>query len=287
MSVIQKEIGLNQPVPVPTGTGARIMWYAITDNGLVRPQNEDAHVVDAVAAKDTTLRHLLAVADGVGGHHGGAAASRLALRAIMSEFLFWRGGAPERFVSRAVRRANDDVFDKSHAHSELSRMQTTLTAVVLEHDTLAVGHVGDCRLYRARKGHTELLTRDHTVASELLHLRLITEQQALEHPGRHQLTRSLGSEPFVQIDVVKEKIMVGDSYLLCSDGLWSQTTPYDIEDMLQNKVPDRACKELVNLALRRGAPDNITAIVFRITGVGHRPPTRSLWRMIMNREKSD
>ena len=97
-----------------------------------------------------------------------------------------------------------------------------------------------------------MLTKDHTVASELLHLHLITEEQALEHPGRHQLTRSLGSEPFVQIDVVKEKIMVGDSYLLCSDGLWSQATQYDIEDILQNRVPDRACKELVNLALKEG-----------------------------------
>jgi PPM family protein phosphatase len=286
MSVVQKDKALDQPVPVPTGTGTRIMWYAITDNGLVRPQNEDAHVVDAVAAKDDTLRHLLAVADGVGGHHGGATASRMALRAIMSEFLFWRGGAPERLVSRSVRRANDAVFDGSHAQSDLSHMQTTLTAVVIEYDTLAVGHVGDCRLYRARKGHTALLTRDHTVASELLHLRLITEEQALEHPGRHQLTRSLGSEPFLQIDVVKEKIMVGDTYLLCSDGLWSQTTPYDIEDMLQNKVPDRACKELVNLALRRGAPDNITAIVFRITRVGSRPPSRPFWRSIMARGRS-
>ena len=161
----------------------------------------------------THLRHLLAVADGVGGHHGGATASRTALRAIMNEFLFWRGGSPERFISRAVRRANDEVFGEAHAHSELSNMQTTLTAVVLEHDTLAVGHVGDCRLYRSRRGHTELLTRDHTMASELLHLHLITPEQGLEHPGRHQLTRSLGSEPLLQIDVAKEKIMPGDTYL--------------------------------------------------------------------------
>ena len=133
-------------------------------------------------------------------------------------------------------------------------MQTTVTAVVLEHDTLAVGHVGDCRLYRSRRGHTELLTRDHTMASELLHMHLITPEQGLEHPGRHQLTRSLGSEPLLQIDVAKDKIIPGDTYLICSDGLWSQTTQNDIEDILQNRVPDRACKEFVNLALKiRGA----------------------------------
>ena len=286
MSITQQNRILEQPVPVETGTGTRIVWHAITHNGLVRPQNEDAHVVDAGAARDTTLRYLLAVADGVGGHRGGATASRTALKTILHEFYYWKGGSPERFISRSVQRANDEVFGEAHTHYELSNMQTTVTAVVLEHDILAVGHVGDCRLYRSRKGHTELMTRDHTMASELLHLRLITPEQALEHPGRHQLTRSLGSEPLLQIDVVKEKIMSGDTYLICSDGLWSQTTQYDIEDMLQNKVPDRACKEFVNLALQKGAPDNITAIVFRISSVGSPAPSRSFWRMFLQQGKN-
>jgi protein phosphatase len=252
----------------------------------VRPQNEDAHVVDAQVARDTTLRYLLAVADGCGGYRAGATASRTALRAILNEFRYWNGGSPERFVSRAVRRANDEVFGEAHAHYELSNMQTTVTAVVLEHDILAVGHVGDCRLYRSRRGHTELLTRDHTMASELLHMHLITPEQGLQHPGRHQLTRSLGSEPLLQIDVAKDKIIPGDTYLICSDGLWSQITQNDIEDILHNRVPDRACKEFVNLALKSGAPDNVTAIVFRISSVDSRPPSRSFWGKILGQVKN-
>lgn len=286
MSITQQDVILDQPVPASLRTGTRIVWHATTHNGLVRSQNEDAHVVDAAAARDTSLRYLLAVADGVGGHNGGATASRTALMALRNEFFYWRGGSPERFISRAVRRANDEVFGEAQTHSELSHMQTTITAVVLDNDVLAMGHVGDCRLYRSRNGSTELLTRDHTMASELLRLRLITPDQAREHPGRHQLTRSLGSEPFLQIDVSKEKIMPGDIYLICSDGLWSQTTQYDIEDMLRKEVPDRACKEFINLALKRGAPDNVTAIVFQISSVGNRPPSRSFWQRVLRKAEN-
>ncbi|MGA2158623.1 MAG: protein phosphatase 2C domain-containing protein [Dehalococcoidia bacterium] len=287
MLITQQDRILELPAPDSSGAGTRIVWYATTHNGLVRPENEDAHVVDAQAARDTTLRHLLAVADGCGGHRAGATASRTALRTILNEFRYWNGGSPERFISSALRRANDEVFGEAHANYEFSNMQTTVTAVVLEHDILAVGHVGDCRLYRLRKGHTELLTRDHTMASELVHMHMITPEQGLDHPGRHQLTRSLGSEPLLQIDTVKEKIIPGDTYLICSDGLWSQATHNNIEDILQNNAPDKACKEFVNLALKGGAPDNVTAIVFNISSVGSQPPSRSFWRKILGHHQKD
>jgi protein phosphatase len=129
---------------------------------------------------------------------------------------------------------------------------------------MAVGHVGDCRLYRLRNGHITLLTKDHSQAAELLRLRFISPEDALQHPGRHQLTRSVGSSPFLRVDLIKEKTNHGDSCFLCSDGLWSELEPLDIRNALLNDDIDKSLEQLVGMVLKAGAPDNLTAIMFRI-----------------------
>jgi protein phosphatase len=143
-------------------------------------------------------------------------------------------------------------------------MQTTATLVALENDSMSIGHVGDCRLYRVRNGRLNILTKDHSQAAELLRLHLISPQEAPEHPGRHQLTRSVGSSPFLRVDLVKEKTKPGDSFILCSDGLWSEVSDNVINDALLERDIEKSLEELVGKVLQAGAPDNITGILFRI-----------------------
>jgi PPM family protein phosphatase len=162
-------------------------------------------------------------------------------------------------------------------------MQTTLTAAVLENDSLAAGHVGDCRIYRVRKGRIDILTKDHTMATDLLKLHLITSKQAERHPGRHQLTRSVGGEPFLRTDTVREQIRPDDIYLICSDGLWGQLSDEDIRGALEEENIDMSCDRLVRLALNSGAPDNITAIVFRVIAIGKQDDGPISLRNILHR----
>lgn len=264
-----------------------VRYRVITHKGLMRSQNEDAHYAAHCVKTENELasRYLFAVADGLGGHRGGAIASRMALKSVKDEFLNWRGGAAKRMVRKALERANDEVFIASHSEPKIfDNMQTTLTAVALEEDSLAIGHVGDCRLYRLRNGCIELLTRDHTMANDMLKFHMISKEQAQQHPGRHQLTRSIGSEPFLHIDIIREHIQPDDTYLLCSDGLWSELSDEDINIAMQESNIGTACENLVGLALKAGAPDNITAIIFRIETIGEEVGSPFSWRKILLRQ---
>jgi protein phosphatase len=267
----------------PNLVGVIVKWRAITHQGLLRSQNEDAHwvahTVEVKTETESASRYLFAVADGLGGHQGGAIASRMALKSVKDEFHRWHGEAADRLLSRALQKANLKVFSVAQSDPELfHKMQTTLTVVALDQDSLTIGHVGDCRLYRLRDGRIELLTRDHSMANDLLNLRLISTEQAAQHPGRHQLTRSVGADPFMNADIIHEQTLPDDTYLLCSDGLWSELTPEEIHVTMQENDVSGTCEKLVRFALRGGAPDNITAIVFRIETMGTCAVSRFSWR---------
>jgi protein phosphatase len=146
-------------------------------------------------------------------------------------------------------------------------MQTTATVVALEKDSMAIGHVGDCRLYRVRNGRVAMLTKDHSQAAELLRLHLVSPEEAQQHPGRHQLTRSVGSSPFLRVDLIKEKVNPGDTYILCSDGLWSEVSNEAMRDALLDNDIGKSLEELVGMVLNAGAPDNITGVLFRINKI--------------------
>jgi len=275
---------------IPSLSGVITKWRVITHQGLMRSQNEDAHsVAHSVIHKTATesvSRYLFAVADGLGGHRGGAIASRLALKAVKNEFYKWPGDeAPDHIISRAMQKANQRVFCVAQTDPELfHKMQTTLTIVVLDQDTLTVGHIGDCRLYRLRGGSIKVLTRDHTMASDMLQMHLISPEQASQHPGRHQLTRSVGGEMFMNTEIVREQTLPGDTYLLCSDGLWSELTGEEILTTMQENDVSSACEKLVRFALRGGAPDNVTAITFHIEMIGMCAAPQFSWRTIFRRK---
>ena len=259
MSAVAERIPLLiPPAGAESPAGDSVTCRAMTHRGLVRLHNEDAFCVETKADY-----HLFAIADGLGGHRGGSIASEMAIDTIKNEFEKWNGKGKERFVVKAVNSANMEVFNTSQAHPELFNMQTTVTAVVLENDSLAIAHVGDCRLYRVRNGRAAVLTKDHSQAAELLRLHLISEKDAQQHPGRHQLTRSVGSSPFLRVDLVKEKVNHGDTYVLASDGLWSELDPLDIRDALLDDNLEKSLEQLVAMVLKAGAPDNLTAIIFR------------------------
>ncbi len=260
MSVVTERIPLLIPsIGTDDSVNGSFLCRAVTHRGLVRLHNEDAL---CVLSKESC--RVFAVADGLGGHRGGGIASEMTIDTIKNEFEKWNGKGKERFVVRAIERANQEVFSTAQSHPELFSMQTTATVVALEKDSLAIGHVGDCRLYRVRNARIAVLTRDHSQAAELLRLHLISQDEAIQHPGRHQLTRSVGSSPFLRVDLIKEKINHGDSFILSSDGLWSELDPLDIRDALLDLNIEKALEELVGKVLKAGAPDNLTAIVFRV-----------------------
>jgi serine/threonine protein phosphatase PrpC len=273
--------------PTDRTIAVTVRYRIMTHKGLLRSQNEDAHYAAhcVKTENESASRYLFAVADGLGGHHGGAIASRMALKSVKDVFLNWQGGAANRMVRNALELANQEVFIAGHSEPKIfDNMQTTLTAVALEQDSLAIGHVGDCRLYRLRNGGIELLTRDHTMANDMLKFHMISKEQAQQHPGRHQLTRSIGSEPFLHIDIIREHIQPDDTYLLCSDGLWSELSDEDINTAMQGGNISNACEKLVGLALKAGAPDNITAIMFRIETIGEKAASLFSWRKILLRQ---
>jgi PPM family protein phosphatase len=270
----------------PNLIGVIVKWRVITHQGLMRAQNEDAHwighSVEVKTETESALRYLFAVADGLGGHRGGAIASRTALKSVKAEFYKWHGGEADRMVGQAMQKANQKVFCVAQSDPELfQKMQTTLTVVALDQDSLTIGHIGDCRLYRVRDGSIKILTRDHTMANDLLQMHIISAEQASKHPGRHQLTRSVGGELFMNADIVHEKVLSGDTYLLCSDGLWSELTEEEILTAMQQNDVSSACEKLVRVALSAGAPDNITAVMFHVETVGTCTAPPFSWRKFL------
>jgi len=262
MSTIAERIPLYIPPTDDDQFGKSVYCRAVTHRGLVRLHNEDAY---CFLSKEN--RRLFAVADGLGGHRGGSIASQMAIDTIKNEFEKWNGKSGDRFVTKAIQSANLEVYNTAQSHPELFSMQTTATVVALEKDSMAIGHVGDCRLYRVRNGRVVVLTKDHSQAAELLRLHLISQEESQQHPGRHQLTRSVGSSLFLHVDLLKEKVNPGDTFILCSDGLWSEVSNEAIRDALLGEDVEKSLEELVGVVLSAGAPDNITGILFRINEI--------------------
>lgn len=227
----------------------RFLAGASTDKGQVREGNEDAYVVDP------RLR-LFAVADGMGGHRGGEIASATALEALRAAV------ASGTSIGDAVVAANVAVFEKAGADHELTGMGTTLTAVIPDEQGLAIGHVGDSRAYLLRDGELRQLTTDHSLVEELVREGRLTQEQAAVHPQRSIITRALGVEYDIEVDVYAIALRSGDRLLLCSDGLTTMLRAADIAAVLRHEPdPARAANLLVDAANGAGGEDNITTVV--------------------------
>ena len=160
-------------------------------------------------------------------------------------------------------------------------MQSTLSALVITPGEAHLGHVGDSRVYRRREGELELLTTDHSQVMELLRMHIISPEQAIDHPARYALTRSVGNDITVRTDIRSESLDADDAFLLCSDGLWSNVTSSEISKAM-DRSPAEACRWLVDLALGRGGDDNATAMAIRVRAAGQRPEAPQGWRRLFS-----
>jgi PPM family protein phosphatase len=227
-----------------------------TDTGLIRGNNEDSFVVDAAHA-------LFAVADGMGGHRGGEVASRTAIEALRAAIA---SGHP---IDEAITRANTAVLERAAGDEDVTGMGTTMTAVVVSGGRqLLVGHVGDSRAYLVHDGALTRITDDHSLVEELVREGKLTAEQAESHPRRAIVTRALGVDAEVEVDLYPVDVSAGDRVVTCSDGLTTMVRERDVERLVRGE-PDaqRAAELLVDAANRAGGEDNTSVIVIDVLEV--------------------
>jgi protein phosphatase len=223
----------------------------------VRSLNED------LALETNTL---FAVADGMGGHAGGEVAARIAIDALEEHFS--HDPSVDGLVE-AVHEANQAVWDRGHEDAALRGMGTTLVAAALVNtdggDRLVLANVGDSRAYRFHRDELGQMTVDHSVAEELVARGELSQAEALVHPHRHILTRALGVDPDVEVDIWELVPEEGDRFLLCSDGLSNEVMPEEMSRVLAgSRDPREAAESLVRMANESGGNDNITAVVLDV-----------------------
>ena len=231
----------------------RLIIGASTDVGRVRELNEDGFIIDEGLT-------LVAVADGMGGHRGGEIASATALEAFYASF------AQDGGLHDAIVTANEAVYDRAAADDELRGMGTTLTAGVLGEDgTMIVGHVGDSRAYLLRGGELSRVTTDHSLVEELMAAGELTAEEAERDPRRSMITRAIGLDSGVDVDLYPVALQAGDRLVLCSDGLTTMVSEADIQTVLgQQPEAEGAARALVDAANAAGGQDNTTVIVIDV-----------------------
>jgi len=296
--------------PVRDQNEDRLGWTLLGDLTTVASPGTDQLVVKQLEGPGV----LIALADGLGGHAHGELASRTAigrvLRRMSAPDAIARPGEQLRAGFEDANQAclagdlvDADAFDHDPTGAEprsakerrraleqaanpgaamepgARNGQTTLTAIGLTGRSGSVAHVGDSRLYRMRGGEIELLTNDHTQARELVRMRVIKPEQVLTHPGRHLLTRSIGGDLLVRVDERSSAPEAGDVYLLCSDGLWSSVTSWEVLSALSGDLGG-GVTDLVARAATAGGDDNASVIALRITALaGGAEPSTSGWRL--------
>jgi len=249
-----------------------VRFAALSDIGLRRQNNEDAATVRISADGEEYRRrgHLFVVADGMGGHAVGELASRIATESLPLTYLKSRQSNPADALRDAVTAANSAIHDKGQANRDFARMGTTCTALVLADQGAFIGHVGDSRCYRIRRGRIDQLTFDHSLQWELIRRGGMNPEDVFLQEPRNVITRSLGPEPNVEVDIEGPFLVLpGDVYVLCSDGLPNHVVDQEIGAIAANLPPADAARLLVNLANARGGTDNVTVVVAQVGPLPH------------------
>ncbi len=249
----------------------RLTSCGITDVGLKRGHNEDNFLINEEL-------NLFVVADGMGGHAGGEYASAISVNTVEEIVTDLElHGAPidvedpddpvdltrER-LRYAIRLAGRRIYEKAQEEPEYNGMGTTAVALLVENGNAFIAHVGDSRLYLHRNGQTDQLTEDHSLVNEKLRAGLITPEEAKNHRMRNVITRSLGYQEDVEIDVQVRAVRRGDMFMLCSDGLSGYIEAPEIGEHMSSYGPQEGARRLVELACERGGDDNITCVIVRV-----------------------
>lgn len=264
-----------------------LQFAAKTDTGLLRPHNEDSI--------ETSDEYGLAIlADGMGGYNAGEVASGIAV-AIIKEALelqlhqfkwtdYGSSSKPmQQIVADSIARANATILEVARTDQQYSGMGTTVVTALFHHDKLVVGHVGDSRLYRYRDGMLEPLTKDHSLLQEQIDAGMIDAEQARFSPQRNLITRAVGIDPSLAVEVHEHQTKQDDIYLLCSDGLSDMLSSQEIFEIMRQSGADldAAADHLVDQANHNGGRDNTSVILIRIRA--SKPEIRKfrrLWNLL-------
>ncbi|HEX8154870.1 MAG TPA: Stp1/IreP family PP2C-type Ser/Thr phosphatase [Thermoanaerobaculia bacterium] len=241
-----------------------------TDVGLVRSENQDFGIYTSPDEERQSALggRLLVVADGMGGHRGGATASRLAAETVKAQYLGSETPDVPTALREALARANKRIYTEAQANPDLRGMGTTTSALTIRDGAAWFAHVGDSRIYLVRGDEIRQLTDDHSLVASMVREGLLTSAEAENHPRRNVLQRSLGVAEDVEIDVSGPfKVQDGDIFILCSDGLHGLVKEAELKEIAKLPI-DQAADEYLKRALERGAPDNVTVIVARVEGGG-------------------
>lgn len=247
----------------------KLEFVGRTDRGIVRPNNEDAILTDL----DTGL---VVVADGMGGYKAGEIASGMAVEVIRG---FVTGGLKQArkhigvsdsgyshesvLLRSALQRANEVIHDTAKSQPQCEGMGTTVVTALFYNNRLSIAHVGDSRVYRLRHGHFEQITSDHSLLQELVSRGFYTPEEARKSLNKNLVTRALGIEPTVMVDLQEDVALVGDIYMFCTDGLHDMVTDPDIRltvDTFSDNL-EIAVTQLVKLANDNGGRDNISVVI--------------------------
>ncbi|HZC67884.1 MAG TPA: Stp1/IreP family PP2C-type Ser/Thr phosphatase [Nitrospirales bacterium] len=262
---------------------------AKTDVGLKRPHNEDSLCVDPEVG-------LYVVCDGLGGRNAGEVASRLAVEVIQTHIREARRNASLPMVGEydrqfspltnrlasAIRLANQAIRDAAKNRPDQEGMGTTVVSAILNEQALSVAHVGDSRMYLFRGNTIEPLTADHSLVAEQVRRGMLTEEEAERSPQQNIITRALGIDDAVDVELDEVPLMQGDELLLCSDGLTRGVKPAEILEVVRRETdPQAAAERLVELANAAGGLDNITVILVSIQHSASETPMQRVWNWLM------
>lgn len=240
--------------------------WNITDVGAVRKQNQDACRIEELSDD----RLLLIVCDGMGGARAGNVASELAVQSFGDAVLERLSGMEQaddidRALREAVETANHVIWQRSGTDPDCLGMGTTLVAALVIDRVCHIVNVGDSRCYFVSSDGIRRVTRDHSLVEDLVQRGEITQEQARTHPQKNLITRALGAAQEVQADLFQEPCLEGGYLLLCTDGLSNVVTDQEIlYEVIHGGVQEESCKRMLDTALQRGAPDNVTAVLLRM-----------------------
>lgn len=246
----------------------------LTDVGRKREHNED-NMAYVIPKDPMAMMHkgaLFIVADGMGGHAAGEVASEIAVDTVSNAYYQDDNDDVPTTLLNSIRRANAAIHQRAAENMLRSGMGTTCVATVLRGNVAYVANVGDSRAYLIRNARMRQVSQDHSWVAEQVRAGLLTEEQARTHAQRNVITRSLGTQTDVEIDIFREVLEEGDTLVLCSDGLSGFISEEDLQRTVEQFVPQESVYHLVERANENGGGDNITAIVIRVLELGVEPP---------------
>jgi protein phosphatase len=239
----------NKPEAVESEHGViRYAWR--TDVGRIRKNNQDTVILG---------NGLFGVADGMGGHNGGEIASAGLRDGLLRET---EGKEPSgELLEKAVKKVNFEIWEQQEKDASLTGMGTTLTILWPTDTDMIIGQIGDSRAYLIRSNEMKQVTSDHSMVADMVRRGVLTEEQAACHPMRNYITRAVGTDDTVDVDLISIPRMNGDRWIVCSDGLYGQISKVELEETAKIADLEEAAGKLLELALEHGGKDNISVIL--------------------------